>query len=134
MALDEAQSLVAYVDGQAAIVSRLGDAAVADTGRVKNIWRLQLAWTDMCPCAPATTTSSRNRMYVSRGSRHTGSNLVEPEAWLVRPTWMIVTRIGEAKNPGPLVCTCNPGGWSRAEGLLSMGHNFIPPGDFSSAG
>eukprot|EP00971_Amphidinium_carterae_P053591 1055653-Amphidinium_carterae.1 len=34
-------------------------------------------------------------------------------------------RIGEAKNPGPLVSTCNSGGWSRAEGLLSMGHDLI---------
>eukprot|EP00971_Amphidinium_carterae_P142551 2823960-Amphidinium_carterae.1 len=33
--------------------------------------------------------------------------------------------IGEAKNPGPHVCTCNAGGWSRAEGLLSMGHDLI---------
>eukprot|EP00971_Amphidinium_carterae_P111659 2211310-Amphidinium_carterae.1 len=38
---------------------------------------------------------------------------------------MPVDRIGEAKNPGPLVCTCNSGGWSRAEGLLSMGHDLI---------
>eukprot|EP00971_Amphidinium_carterae_P273171 5421730-Amphidinium_carterae.1 len=36
-----------------------------------------------------------------------------------------MVRIGEAKNPGPLVCTCNTGGWSRAEGLLSMGHDLI---------
>eukprot|EP00971_Amphidinium_carterae_P263979 5237098-Amphidinium_carterae.1 len=46
-------------------------------------------------------------------------------AWLDRPWWKPVGRIGEAKNPGPLVCTCNTGGWSRAEGLLSMGHDLI---------
>eukprot|EP00971_Amphidinium_carterae_P074637 1475124-Amphidinium_carterae.1 len=46
-------------------------------------------------------------------------------AWLDRPWWKPVARIGEAKNPGPLVCTCNTGGWSRAEGLLSMGHDLI---------
>eukprot|EP00971_Amphidinium_carterae_P287322 5703642-Amphidinium_carterae.1 len=34
---------------------------------------------------------------------------------LDRPWWKPVVRIGEAKNPGPLVCTCNSGGWSRAE-------------------
>eukprot|EP00971_Amphidinium_carterae_P075981 1501019-Amphidinium_carterae.1 len=36
-------------------------------------------------------------------------------AWLGRPWWQPVARIGEAKNPGPHVCTCNTGGWSRAE-------------------
>eukprot|EP00971_Amphidinium_carterae_P037726 742167-Amphidinium_carterae.1 len=38
---------------------------------------------------------------------------VDPVAWLYRLWWKPVERIGEAKNPEPLVCTCNPGGWSR---------------------
>eukprot|EP00971_Amphidinium_carterae_P219861 4364633-Amphidinium_carterae.1 len=46
-------------------------------------------------------------------------------AWQDRPWWRPVAWIGEAKNPGPLVCTCNSGVWSRAEGLLSMGHDII---------
>eukprot|EP00971_Amphidinium_carterae_P281634 5591028-Amphidinium_carterae.5 len=64
----------------------------------------------MCPCRYAITGNSRPGPCV---------------AWLVRPIWRPVARIGEAKNPGPLVCTCNSGGWSRAEGLLSMGHDLI---------
>eukprot|EP00971_Amphidinium_carterae_P224372 4451125-Amphidinium_carterae.2 len=46
-------------------------------------------------------------------------------AWSRRPWWQPVERIREATNPGPLVCTCNSGGWSRAEGLLSMGYDLI---------
>eukprot|EP00971_Amphidinium_carterae_P298927 5938931-Amphidinium_carterae.2 len=42
-ALDEAQSPAAFVAGQAATESRLGNAAVVDTGRVRNTWWPQLA-------------------------------------------------------------------------------------------
>eukprot|EP00971_Amphidinium_carterae_P090707 1795511-Amphidinium_carterae.2 len=50
---------------------------------------------------------------------------VRAEVHMCQTWWTPVARIGEASNPGPLVCSCNPGGWSRAERLLSMGHDII---------
>eukprot|EP00971_Amphidinium_carterae_P135020 2675675-Amphidinium_carterae.1 len=61
----------------------------------------------------------------SQDTTGTSQPLLKPAAWSGRPWWTPVARIGEAKNPGPLVCTCNSAGWSRAEGLLSMGHDLI---------
>eukprot|EP00971_Amphidinium_carterae_P057168 1130381-Amphidinium_carterae.2 len=71
--------------------------------------KLLPAWTDTSQCALAIWKLRSRRAWISPGSATTGTN---------QPWWMPVARIGEAKNPGPLVCTCNPGGWSRAEGLL----------------
>eukprot|EP00971_Amphidinium_carterae_P221332 4393975-Amphidinium_carterae.1 len=34
-------------------------------------------------------------------------------------------RIGEATNPGPTICSVNPGGWSRVEGLLAQGYDIV---------
>eukprot|EP00971_Amphidinium_carterae_P218577 4338521-Amphidinium_carterae.1 len=50
-------------------------------------------------------TCSRERSQVCLGYRQQG--------WI--PT---TSRIGEAKKPGPTVCSANPGGWSRIDGTL----------------
>eukprot|EP00971_Amphidinium_carterae_P252585 5014677-Amphidinium_carterae.1 len=34
-------------------------------------------------------------------------------------------RIGEAKKPGPSICSVNPGGWSRVSGTLGLGHDVV---------
>eukprot|EP00971_Amphidinium_carterae_P006547 129143-Amphidinium_carterae.1 len=34
-------------------------------------------------------------------------------------------RIGEAKKPGPTICSVNPGGWSRVDGTLHLKHDIV---------
>eukprot|EP00971_Amphidinium_carterae_P221807 4403169-Amphidinium_carterae.2 len=44
-----------------------------------------------------------------------------------RPTgWQQAScRIGEARKPGPSICSVNPGGWSRVEGTLGLQHDIV---------
>eukprot|EP00971_Amphidinium_carterae_P301779 5995613-Amphidinium_carterae.2 len=40
--------------------------------------------------------------------------------------WIPTTyRIGEAKTPGPTICSANPGGWSRIDGVLNLKHDIV---------
>eukprot|EP00971_Amphidinium_carterae_P306936 6099828-Amphidinium_carterae.1 len=34
-------------------------------------------------------------------------------------------RIGEARKPGPTICSVNPGGWSRIDGTLALKHDIV---------
>eukprot|EP00971_Amphidinium_carterae_P350579 6491630-Amphidinium_carterae.3 len=34
-------------------------------------------------------------------------------------------QIGEAKKPGPSICSANPGGWSRIDGVLNLQHDVV---------
>eukprot|EP00971_Amphidinium_carterae_P256117 5085183-Amphidinium_carterae.1 len=51
-------------------------------------------------------------MRICLGYRHKG--------WI--PT---MYRVGEAKTPGPSICSSNPGGWSKIEGVLNLQHNVV---------
>eukprot|EP00971_Amphidinium_carterae_P012964 255681-Amphidinium_carterae.1 len=125
-ALDEAQYLAACAHGKAVSTSHSEDVVAVATGHVRNTWWLQPVWMDTFPCVHAIITWNKSLARVFPGCVHTGNKCAPNKvAWLRRPWPMPVNRIGEAKNPGPHVCTCNPGGWSRAEGLLSMGHDLI---------
>eukprot|EP00971_Amphidinium_carterae_P352371 6492568-Amphidinium_carterae.3 len=42
------------------------------------------------------------------------------EGW-IPPT----RRIGEARKPGPSICSANPGGWSRIDGTLNLKHDIV---------
>eukprot|EP00971_Amphidinium_carterae_P311008 6180466-Amphidinium_carterae.1 len=99
--------------GPFGVVTTWASAVAVHTGHVKPMLKLLPAWTDTSQCALAT------RKLLSPG-------VVSPALLgLASPggsQWL--ARIKDAKNPGPLVCTCNPGGWSRAEGLLSMGYDL----------
>eukprot|EP00971_Amphidinium_carterae_P246153 4889023-Amphidinium_carterae.1 len=34
-------------------------------------------------------------------------------------------RIGEAKTPGPIICSVNPSGWSRVDPTLNLKHDVV---------
>eukprot|EP00971_Amphidinium_carterae_P065049 1289403-Amphidinium_carterae.2 len=55
-----------------------------------------------------------NRLSISQGSRPYHCDW-QPET----------CRIGEAKKPGPSICSVNPGGWSRVAGTLDRGHDVV---------
>eukprot|EP00971_Amphidinium_carterae_P264866 5253770-Amphidinium_carterae.1 len=57
-------------------------------------------------------TCSLERSQVCLGYRQQG--------W-IPPT----SRIGEAKKPGPTICSANPGGWSRIDGTLNLKHDIV---------
>eukprot|EP00971_Amphidinium_carterae_P210366 4173647-Amphidinium_carterae.1 len=37
----------------------------------------------------------------------------------------LIRRVGEAKRPGPSICSVNPGGWSRVEPTLNLKHDIV---------
>eukprot|EP00971_Amphidinium_carterae_P337152 6473846-Amphidinium_carterae.2 len=37
--------------------------------------------------------------------------------------WTLTVRVGEAKNPGPLMCSCNTGAWRMEPGCQALSSN-----------
>eukprot|EP00971_Amphidinium_carterae_P240485 4774097-Amphidinium_carterae.1 len=47
-------------------------------------------------------------------------------SWESKVGWLPPTcRIGEATNPGPTICSVNPGGWSLVEPVLNLKHDVV---------
>eukprot|EP00971_Amphidinium_carterae_P206548 4098314-Amphidinium_carterae.3 len=109
---------------------RSGNAAAAIIWHVKHTWRHRRAWTEWSPCVLVIRTSTSHQERTSPGCDTSGTKSLHcnrawlnrpkpqragrseilhlrtcqtcpPVAWLDRPWWKPVVRIGEAKHPGP---------------------------------
>eukprot|EP00971_Amphidinium_carterae_P009788 193165-Amphidinium_carterae.1 len=107
----------------------------ATTGLVTGTCLCRHAWTAFIQCVPATRAWNRlldRVIYFGSSSRHwpyidVGLSLRQYVCLGYRQQGWIPPnlRIGEAKKPGPSICSANPGGWSRIDRVLNLQHDIV---------
>eukprot|EP00971_Amphidinium_carterae_P106803 2115641-Amphidinium_carterae.1 len=125
---------------EAAGKSRSPSAFAATTGPVTDTCWSQLAWIKSTPCALHTQSWKFVhirifRICVSTGRLHTCKLYSQGNRLIValvicqghrQNSWRPATyRVGEARKPGPTICSTNPAGWSQVEPVLNLKHDVV---------
>eukprot|EP00971_Amphidinium_carterae_P163036 3232283-Amphidinium_carterae.1 len=118
---------------------RLPNAFAVLTGPVRDIFWSLLVWRECMSCAPRIrswrsahirtchicASDGRHACQWSQGDRLQCKNPAMCQGYR-QLGWLPNTyRIGEASQPGPSICSVNPGGWSLVEPVLNLKHDVV---------